>query len=506
MKGSSFTLVKSLMGILFLSLFLATPLVSDPVRSDKVISIGSKSFTENYILAEIMARLLEDNGFTVERKVGLGGTLITYSALRENEIQIYPEYTGTLEKVILKFEADGNIHKIRRRLNQSGPFRLLSPFGFNNTYALGMLKKKADERNIKLISDLKNINHLRYGFNHEFTDRPDGWKLLSDSYGLNVQATMMNHSLLYKALETNSIDVMNIYTTDGEIPRYDIQVIEDDKNVFPVYLGAPLIRKELDPRAIKLLNLLGGRIDQERMLQLNYTAETGTSIGEVADQFLREEGLITGEQQSNRTGFFFTLMRRTGEHIWITTIAVMSAVFLAVPFAISIHHKPQWGRPFLFTAGLIQTIPSIALLAFMIPLFGIGVKPAIAALFLYALLPILRNTHAALGSMDAVVKKVSIAMGLTTWQRLMYVELPLAFPGIFAGVRTAAIINIGTATLAAFIGAGGLGEPIVTGLAMNDTSLILEGAIPAAVLAIIVETIFELVEKRWIPPHMRGKE
>ncbi|HMQ99633.1 MAG TPA: ABC transporter permease, partial [Ignavibacteria bacterium] len=141
----------------------------------------------------------------------------------------------------------------------------------------------------------------------------------------------------------------------------------------------------------------------------------------------------------------------------------------------------------------------------MIPLFGIGIVPAVAALFLYALLPILRNTVTGIYSVDPVIKKVASGMGLTAWQKLKFVEIPMAMPAIFAGVKTAAVINIGTATLAAFIGAGGLGEFIVTGLALNDTSLILKGAIPAACLAILVEFLFEILERLLIPKHLKQK-
>jgi osmoprotectant transport system permease protein len=141
----------------------------------------------------------------------------------------------------------------------------------------------------------------------------------------------------------------------------------------------------------------------------------------------------------------------------------------------------------------------------MIPLFGIGVVPAIIALFLYALLPILRNTVTALFSIDPLLKKVAMGIGLTRWQRLRLVELPLSTPTIFAGIKTAAVISIGTATLAAFIGAGGLGEFIVTGLALNNTGMILKGAIPAALLAILVEFIFEAAERLFVPMHLQQK-
>jgi len=157
----------------------------------------------------------------------------------------------------------------------------------------------------------------------------------------------------------------------------------------------------------------------------------------------------------------------------------------------------------LYAAGLLQTVPSIALLALLIPLVGIGEIPAIIALFLYALLPITRNTITALTTVDPQLREVAAALGLTRAERLRHVYLPLSLPHIIAGVRIAAVVSIGTATLAAFIGAGGLGEPIVTGLALNDTQLILQGAIPAAALAVAVELGFEGLERWLIPRHLR---
>jgi len=139
----------------------------------------------------------------------------------------------------------------------------------------------------------------------------------------------------------------------------------------------------------------------------------------------------------------------------------------------------------------------------MVPLLGIGEKPAIAALFLYALLPILRNTALALFTIDPVLKKVSVGMGLTAWQRLRYVELPLAGPTILAGIKTAAVINIGTATLGALIGAGGYGQPILTGIRLDDVGLILEGAIPAALMALAAQALFEIGERLVVPRGLR---
>jgi len=169
---------------------------------------------------------------------------------------------------------------------------------------------------------------------------------------------------------------------------------------------------------------------------------------------------------------------------------------VALPMSVLIYWNRRFAPAVIYATGLLQTIPSIALLAVLIPVTGIGMLPAVIALFLYGLLPIVRNTVTGLQTVDPSLKKIADGLGMTTTQRLRFVELPLAAPAIFSGIRTAAVINIGTATLAAFIGAGGLGEFIVTGLALNNYELILRGAVPAAILAIVVELGFEGVERR----------
>ncbi|MEM6545667.1 MAG: ABC transporter permease, partial [Pseudomonadota bacterium] len=158
-----------------------------------------------------------------------------------------------------------------------------------------------------------------------------------------------------------------------------------------------------------------------------------------------------------------------------------------------------------YFAGLVQTIPALALLALMIPLFGLGERTAIAALFLYSLLPIVRNTIAGLGGVDPLLRDVAASLGMTPRQQLIKVELPLAMPTIMAGIKTAAVISIGTATLAAFVGAGGLGEPILTGISLNDNRLILQGAIPAALLALITEFAFSRLSRSMVPAHLRRR-
>jgi osmoprotectant transport system permease protein len=190
-------------------------------------------------------------------------------------------------------------------------------------------------------------------------------------------------------------------------------------------------------------------------------------------------------------------------HLRLVALSVLLATIVGVPLGIIARWARSFGRVVLATTSVVQTIPSLALLCFFIPVFGTGAVAALGALFLYALLPITRNTVAGLDGIPPALRESAAALGLGRWAQLIRVELPLASPTILAGVRTSAVIAVGTATLAAFIGAGGFGAPISTGLNLDDTSLILQGAIPAALLALVVEGMFALLDRAIIPKGLR---
>lgn len=463
--------------------------------------------TESYLLAEIMAQLLEANGFEIDRKFGFGGTLICYSALTAGEIDIYPEYTGTISAAILSPEEkpinSGLIASYQEILNSKG-LDLFSPLGFNNSYALAIKKTMSNNNSITKISDLKFHTNLKTGFSHEFLNRNDGWKALKNTYKLSLEPTGIQHGLSYNAIDKGAIDMTDAYSTDGDIERYDLVLLEDDLDFFPKYLAAPFTRIDFPPTARKVLLQLQNTFNDQQMRTLNAKVVVDKQSYEiVAKDALLKLGLISKNGTSIKSSMLDQLLKNTLTHIKLTLIALSSGCIFGLLIAIAIFRSPKVSRSIIYVTGLLQTIPSIALLALMIPILGIGEIPAITALFLYSLLPILRGAVTALSTIDPVLSNVSSAIGMTRYQQLRYVLIPLALPNILSGIRTAAVICIGTATLAAFIGAGGLGEPIVTGLALNDTSLILQGALPAACLAIIVELLFELLEKKIIPEHMR---
>lgn len=470
------------------------------------IRVGSKHFNESYILGEVISQLLEANGYSVERRFNLGGTLVCYESLVNDQIDIYPEYTGTISEAILKLQDKLNDAELNERLGSQHGLEIAPSFGFNNTYAFAVKRKTAEKFGLKKISDLKGKKGLNFAFSYEYLKRKDGWESIASVYGLSQKPVGIEHGLAYQALDDGKIDLTDVYSTDGEIPKYDLVILEDDLSFFPKYYGVPFYRKALDPKVKLIIGKLSGTLSDSLMQSLNaQVIYEKKSFAEVAHNFLLTKGLISSETKRQQQSAVSEIGAKLLTHLKITFIALFIAVIIALPAGLILYVFSGVSKPALYLAGLLQTIPSIALLAVMIPLFGIGIVPAIVALVLYALLPILRNTAIGLFSVDPLLKKVARGMGLSTWQRLRYVELPLAVPTIIAGIKTAAVINIGTATLAAFIGAGGLGEFIVTGLALNDTGLILKGAVPAALLAVTLEFLFELLERIIVPKHLKQK-
>jgi osmoprotectant transport system permease protein len=479
-----------------------------------LVVVGAKKFTEGAILAELMAQVLESHaGARVERRFNLAGTQVCFNALRAGSIDAYAEYTGTgLRDILHASSESGSPSAVYARVSEAFRDRFdlawLAPFGFNNTYVLIMRRSDADALGIHAISDLAG-HPLRYGVSHEFLQRPDGMRGLRRVYRLDEAETVgMEHDLAYQALAQGAIDVTDGYSTDAKVAGRDLVALRDDRGFFPPYEAAPVVRLDLltrVPRAAMALRLLAGRIDDATMRRLNYRVEQERSTpAQVAADFLRESGLsavrVAGEARSS--SFLGLLWQRraitlalTGQHLVLTGVAVLAACLLGIPLGIAASRWPRLASSALTTAGVLQTIPSIALLAFMLPLFGIGTVPAIVALFLYGLLPILRNTVTGLRNVDPQLVEVGLGLGMRPGQLLRRVELPLAAPVILAGIRTATVINVGTATLAAFIGAGGLGEPIVTGLTVTDTNLVLTGAVPAALLAVAIDALLGGVEK-----------
>ncbi|QDH71621.1 ABC transporter permease subunit [Lysobacter alkalisoli] len=462
------------------------------------VRIGSKNFTESVILAEIAAGAGRDLGRRVEHRRQLGGTRILWRALEEGGIDAYPEYTGTLAQELLRMPG-ADLAALESALAERG-LRMTAPLGFNNTYALGMRSDRALALGVGTISGLVAHPGLTVGLSNEFMQRADGWPGLREAYGLPQQANGLDHDLAYRGLQSGAIDVTDLYSTDAEIDYYDLAVLDDDRHYFPDYQAVFIYRADLDARAPEwtaALEAMAGRIDAPTMRRLNARVKLGReNEATVAADWL-------GVEAPRAAGRAARIAQRTLEHLGLVGISLVLALMVALPLGVLAARRPRLGQVVLSLTGLLQTLPSLAVFVFMIPLFGIGAGPAIAALFLYSLLPIVRNTHAGITGIPRDLRETASALGLPPRTRLWRIELPLALRTILAGIKTAAVINVGTATLGALIGAGGYGQPILTGIRLDDIGLILEGAVPAALLALAAQGLFEGIERALTPRGLR---
>ena len=479
----------------------AAGLVSTAAEARELI-VGSKRFTESYILGEILTQGLVAAGTPASHKPGLGNTGILEQALASGAVDLYPEYTGTIVRELLKRDGNPSLDELNRWLAPRG-LKAAVPFGFNNTYALAMTEARAGALGIRSISDLFRAGGpaLRLGFSHEFLERADGWPALRRAYGAAAASPIgLDHGLAYDAVTGGKVDVIDVYSTDAKLGRLGLRVLEDDRAFFPKYDAVVLMRAGVDPSP---LASLAGSIDAAAMIAMNGQVELdGLSFAEAARRFLAGRGIAGTAGPRERAGLLQRVFapdfgRLAIEHLLLVFGSLVLAVAVGVPVGVAAWRWPRIAAVLLGAVAVLQTIPSLALLAFLIALLGsIGVVPAVIALFLYALLPIVRNTHAGLQGVSGGMAQAALSLGLTPRQALTHVQLPLASPMVLAGVKTAAVINVGTATMAAFIGAGGFGERIVAGLAVNDSTVMLAGALPAAVLALVVQAAFDIAERR----------
>jgi osmoprotectant transport system permease protein len=464
------------------------------------LRIGSKSFTESVVLGEVATLLARSSGSRAQHRASLGGTRLVWDALVGGQIDLYPDYTGTLEQEILRGAGDLAPALAARGLG------MLGPLGFNNTYAFGMRGDTADKLGITKISDLARYPGLRFGFSNEFMSRGDGWPSVQAKYGLPHQAVKgLDHDVAYRGLLAGAIEVVDLYATDAEIPRHHLRVLIDDRGHFPRYDAVLVYRRDAEarlPAAFAALRGLQGQISEAAMAEMNAQVKIGRrSEPAVAAAFLREKlGVAATADGGSR---WAAIVSRGGEHLALVAISLLAAILVAVPLGVLAAKWRRLGQVVLAVVGIVQTIPSLALLVFMVPLLGIGAVPATVALFLYSLLPIVRNTHAGLTGISPQLRESAEALGLPQWAILRLITLPLASPAILAGIKSAAVINVGTATLGALVGAGGFGQPILTGVRLDDAGLILEGAVPASLLALAVQAAFELLERRVVPRGLR---
>jgi osmoprotectant transport system permease protein len=460
------------------------------------VTVGSKKFTESVILGDAATELLAAAGIDADHRRELGGTTFLWDSLRAGEIDAYAEYTGTVAAELLAGDHvdPSDDVALRAALAKRGVV-MSAPLGFSDTYALGMRDDVAAQLGITTISDVRAHPDVAMAFSHEFLERREGWPTLRAAYGLpQDDPTGMEHELAYRALLAGTVQVTDLYSTDAEIAAGHLRVLVDDLHHFPDYRAVWLMRDDLPPGAVAALARLVGRVPAAEMIRANARARIdGVPEPEVAADLLGR--VLDVHVTAALPGRAARIWTRTREHLGMVVASMFLAALVAIPLGVIAARRRRLGAAILAVVGVIQTVPSFALLVFMIPLLGIGWTPAVAALFLYSLLPIVRNTAQGITGIAPPLRESAEALGLGPWARLRLVELPLATPAIVAGLKTAAVINVGTATLGALIGAGGYGQPILSGIRLDDRATILEGAVPAAVLAVLVQLAFAALEK-----------
>jgi osmoprotectant transport system permease protein len=480
---------------LCIGLAISWSVLAQPAEKNTVV--GSKRFTESYVLGEILNLTLRDAGVQAVHRQGLGNTAIVVQALKTGQIDIYPEYTGTILREILKRpDIQVSLSQLNTWLKPQG-LKVAVPLGFNNTYALAMRAEQARVLGLKRISDITNLtaeqqSALRIALSPEFKTRADGWPALIQAYDLKIKpGKVLEHGLAYDALARGDADIVDAYSTDAAIARKDLVLLEDDRQAFPRYDAVLLMRSDFDEQP---LQSLAGKLNEATMTRLNGLAESGLSFEKVARGFLD----TSIDNQTDRTQFsrffkllfgpdFFTALRA---HVLLVLISSTMALLVGIPLGILAHRRSRYKNWILGGVSILQTIPSLALLTILIAVLDqIGAVPAVLALFLYGLLPIVTATHISLMEVPIALKEAALALGCNEWQLLFSIELPFARPIIMTGLASATVIGVGTCTLAALVGAGGFGDRIVAGLAVNDHALMLAGAIPAAVLALLAQVM-----------------
>ena len=472
-------------------------------RAQEPIIIGSKKFTESYVLAEIAKGALNHANIRADHRPGMGGTIILWEALRSGQIGLYPDYTGTIREEILKAPTSTSVAAMQAELEKFG-VGITDDLGFNNTFALCLRRDLAERLRVRAISDLREHPELKFGLTHEFLERRDGWRPLAEKYQLSTKNVIgIDHGLGYAALRNGEIDVKDAYSTDAKIGENNLVVLQDNLDFFPQYKAVFLYRLAVAPQAVDILRGLARTLDETRMIRLNTEAERTKDYVRAADLYFHDTSAAPESRIGETLGH--KLMRWISRHLELAGISLLLSIIAGIPLGIVASRGGALGHVILALTGAVQTIPSLALLALLVPLpfFGISPRTAIAALFLYGLLPIVRNTATGLQDIPPSIRESAIALGLEPSARLRKIYLPIASRTILAGIKTSAVINVGTATLAALIGAGGLGEPIVSGLNLMDHGTILQGAIPAAVLALVVQWSFELLDRVLIPKGLR---
>jgi len=465
-----------------------------------VIRVTSLRDVEGQVLGELFAQLIESTGEArVERRLGLGGSGVVFAAFHAGEVDLVPQYSGTLAEELLRQPELTDFATIRRQVEARG-YEVLGPLGFNNTYGIGVKREMAERFGLRRISDLRGRS-WRGAVTPEFREAVTGLGAMVSAYRLALgDVRTMEHALSYVALARGEVDFVDVYTTDATIRARDLIVLDDDLGVFVRYEGLVLARSGFArryPRSWAALGQLVGRLSDSTMTRLNGEFEIARrSPSAIAADFLASIGVTPPTVQDEVAAGEPRWLRLTLEHLGLIAVSLAMALVVGIPLGWWASQRRAVARTVLSLVGVIQTIPGIALLCFFIPVFGVGWEPAVYALAAYALLPVVQGVVTGLTQIDATLVDVAAVLGMTDRQRRRRVELPLAAPALIAGIRVAAVINVGTAALAALVGAGGYGTLIVTGLALNDWRVVMLGALPSAAMAVLIHALFAALESR----------
>jgi osmoprotectant transport system permease protein len=450
--------------------------------SARTLVIGSKKFTEANILAHFIKQEISKIAPKQDVKVleNLGGTGIVQTALMTGSIDLYVDYTGTLEA---SYKTDTK--NLEGELEKRG-LLIGARLGFNNTYAL--VTKQSNP--LVKISQLKN-KQARIGMSHEFYERLDGYRPLAKRYQLALQTTTLEHALIYPSLSSDSLDYAIAYATDAKIKKHNLKTLTDDYAFFPTYQAILVVSKKMTkdfPSLYpKLVNMMEGRLNEDKMIETNYLVDIDRQ------NYAQAASTLSGKKLSFQESDHLSIMPYFIQHLLYLIVTACFCIMIGIPLGVLATRSTFWERTLLSLVSILQTIPSLALLVFLIPIFGLGQTTAVIALVLYGLLPIVKNTHTGIKNISHELIEYAELIGMKPLKRILTIELPLAKYAILAGVKLTCIYTVGITVIAAFIGAGGLGTLIVSGLSLNDHELILKGAIPSALLALMIEIIFQKV-------------
>ena len=487
---------------------LAAVLWTGGAQATETVTVGSKAFPESWVLGEAVAVLAREAGADARHRQNLGATEITYAALSSGAIDVYPEYTGTIREVLLKGAHADSLGAMREALARSG-VGMSEPLGFDDAYGLATRAAAPATAGLRTLSDLARAPELRVGFTHEFMGRADGYPGLAARYGLSLRDVRgVQHELAVEALARGGLDVIDVYTTDAQIDRLGLRVLDDDRGFFPRYEAVLLYRAELPeraPRAFAAAMRLVGHVDENAIRRANArVAIDGASVHDAAVALCHDALGVDPADVAPAPSVASDIARNAARHMELVGVALLLSLLLGLPLGIAAARSRLLGFLATSFAGVLQTIPSLALLALLVPLSGIGARSALVALVLYGLLPIVRGTQVGLTTIPAAITESAEALGLSSSARLWRVMLPIASPQVLSGARTSAVIGVGTATLAALIGAEGLGGPILQGIALRNTGLVMQGAVPAALLALAVDAGFAGLSRVVVPRGLRA--